>query len=202
MRVNVAIAYLGVGFGRIGIHPVAMKDFSVKRVLVTVLSIVMLSGAGRLLAADINYASGYSGSLGGGMMTTMLDFMEWFLGQRNNSGRPVGRWSNPSGFNGFNQGPGDFQGGRHNPWVQVLEGTWQAQSGEYWYVRGNRFVLLDNNKQKMVGEFVVEGDFILTRMPWGEVEFEFRQMDDVLLMRDVNGRIMLLQRIESGGWDW
>jgi hypothetical protein len=39
-------------------------------------------------------------------------------------------------------------------------------------------------------------------MPGGEVEFEFRQMDDVLVLRDVNGRVMLLRRIEAGDWSW
>jgi hypothetical protein len=63
-------------------------------------------------------------------------------------------------------------------------------------------VLVDSSGSKSGGEFLVEGDFILARMPGGEVEFEFRQMDDVLLLRDVNGRLMLLRRVEAGGWNW
>jgi hypothetical protein len=173
--------------------------------------VFMLFGTANLRAADLNYGGAYTGSMAGSMMTAMWDFMEWFLGQRNNSGRYPGGWNNPNTFYGPNRGPApnpyrhrDYWDDPSNPWVdmQLLEGTWRAQSGEYWYVRDNRFVLLDNKQQKMTGEFIVEGNFILTRMPWGEVEFEFRQMDDVLVMRDVNGRVMLLRRVEAAGWNW
>lgn len=189
-----------------------------KRVLPAVLFILVLFGSSNLRAVDMNYGGAMSGSMAGSMMSTMWEFMEWFLGQRNNAGRAPGGWNGPNAFSGFNQGPGkmsvpannnpyryrDYWDDPNNPWVdmQPLEGTWRAQSGELWYVRGNRFVLVDSDQQKLAGEFYVEGDFILTRMPGGEVEFEFRQMDDVLVLRDVNGRVMLLRRIESGGWSW
>ncbi|MEN8169794.1 MAG: hypothetical protein ABFS08_06185 [Pseudomonadota bacterium] len=182
-----------------------------KKVLVTAVLVFMLFGSGNMRAADMNYSGAYTGSMAGSMMTAMWDFMEWFLGQRNNSGPYPGGWNNPNTFYGPNRGPApnpyrhrDYWDDPSNPWVdmQLLEGTWRAQSGEYWYVRDNRFVLLDNKQQKMTGEFIVEGNFILTRMPWGEVEFEFRQMDDVLVMRDVNGRVMLLRRVEAAGWNW
>ncbi len=187
-----------------------------KRVLPAFLLIFVLFGSSNLRAVDMNYGGAMSGSMAGSMMSTMWEFMEWFLGQRNKVGRAPGGWNNPNAFYGFNQGPvsafannnpyryRDYWDDPNNPWVdmQSLEGTWLAQSGEYWFVRDNHFVLLDNNQQKMAGEFIVEGNFILTRMPGGEVEFEFRQMDDVLILRDVNGRVMLLRRIESGGWSW
>lgn len=181
-----------------------------KIVVVTLLSLALF-GTGNLRAADVNYGAAYNGSLGGGMMGTMWEFMEWFLGRRNNAfgnnaftNNPYGRsmgWS-PGASNPYRHR--DYWDDPSNPWVdmQPLEGTWRAQSGEYWFVRDSRFVLVDNQQQKMTGEFLVEGDFILTRMPWGEVEFEFRQMDDVLILRDVNGRIMLLRRVEAGGWNW
>ncbi len=187
-----------------------------KRVIPAILLIFVLCGSSNLRAADMNYGGAMSGSMAGSMMSTMWEFMEWFLGQRNNAGRLPGGWNNPNAFYGFNQRSmavpannnpyryRDYWDDPNNPWVdmQPLEGTWRAQSGELWYVRGNRFVLVDREQQKMGGEFHVEGDFILTRTPAGEVEFEFRQMDDVLILRDVNGRIMLLRRIESGGWSW
>jgi hypothetical protein len=181
----------------------------VKKVVAVALLSCVLFGTGNLRAADLNYSGASSGSLAGGMMGAMWDFMQWFLDRRNNSGGLGG-----TGPYGFNQGgvPGnrnpyryrDYWDDPANPWVdmQALDGTWRAQSGEFWIVRDHRFVLVDNNQQKMGGEFLVEGNFILTRMPWGEVEFEFRQMDDVLVLRDVNGRVMLLRRIEAGDWSW
>lgn len=181
-----------------------------KRVVAAALSISLLLGAGTLRAADLNYSGAYNGSMAGSMMSAMWDFMEWFLGRRNYGGygpyngagpyaRPPaqGAFSNPYRYRDYWDDPA-------NPWVDMrsLDGVWLAQTGEYWYVRGNRFVLIDSNQQKSGGEFYVEGNFILTRMPGGEVEFEFRQMDDVLLLRDVTGRLMLLRRIEAGGWNW
>lgn len=184
-----------------------IKELRVKKVVAVALLSCALFGAGNLRAADFNYSGGSGGSLAGGMMGAMWEFMEWFLDRRNNLGRSPGGW-------GVNQGPvpanrnpyryRDYWDDPANPWVdmQLLDGVWQAQSGELWYVRQNRFVLVDSQQQRMTGEFLVEGNFILTRMPWGEVEFEFRQMDDVLVLRDVNGRVMLLRRIEAGDWRW
>jgi hypothetical protein len=188
----------------------------VKRVVLSSLLIVMLFGTGSLRAADMNYGGAYTGSMAGSMMTAMWDFMQWFLGQRNNTGGGAGGWNMPDTMAGPNQGQNQAAGNRNpyryrdywddpaNPWVdmQPLEGTWQAQSGEHWIVRDNHFVLIDNNQRKITGEFIVEGNFILTRMPQGEVEFEFRQMDDVMILRDVSGRVMLLRRVEAGGWNW
>lgn len=187
-----------------------------KRFLSVALLSLLLLGAGNLRAADFNYSGNYAGSMAGSMMSAMWDFMEWFLGKRYRN------WGNPYGYGGWNpytlygrtplrnasaNNPyryRDYWDDPYNPWVdmQPLDGTWLAQTGEYWYVRGNRFVLMDNSGNKSGGEFLIEGDFILTRLPWGEVEFEYRQMDDVLLLRDVNGRLMLLRRIEAGGWNW
>ncbi|MCW8918444.1 MAG: hypothetical protein OQL08_06480 [Gammaproteobacteria bacterium] len=181
-----------------------------KKVATTALLLSLLLAMGGSRAADFNYsglASGSSGSSMGGVMGAMWEFMEWFLDRRNTLGRSPGGW-------GVNQGPvpatrnpyryRDYWDDPANPWVdmQPLEGVWRAQSGELWYVRQNRFVLVDSQQQRMAGEFLVEGNFILTRMPWGEVEFEFRQMDDVLVLRDVNGRVMLLRRVEAGDWSW
>ena len=183
-----------------------------KRLLASILLTSLLLGAGNLRAADFNYNGAYNGSVAGSMMSAMWDFMEWFLGQRNNARlgpTGYGGWGNPAVPYGraVNNNPyryRDYWDDPNNPWVDMrtLDGVWLAQTGEHWYVRDQRFVLVDRNQQKTAGEFYVEGNFILTRLPGGEVEFEFRQMDDVLLLRDVNGRLMLLQRIEQGGWNW
>lgn len=172
-----------------------------KRTLSAAIISLSMLGACNLQAADFNYNGNYSGSVAGSMMSTMWDFMEWFLGNRYRNG--------PHAFNGRTPSRNpyryrDYWEDPNNPWVdmQPLEGVWQAQSGEYWYVRGSRFVLVDSSGNKSAGEFHVEGDFILTRMQWGEAEFEYRQMDDVLILRDINGRIMLLRRVEAGGWNW
>jgi hypothetical protein len=186
----------------------------VKKVATTALLLSLLLATGGLRAADFNYSGVSSGSSAGGMMGAMWEFMEWFLDRRNNPGRSPGGWGGAVAPYGLNQGLNpanrnpyryrDYWDDPANPWVdmQPLEGVWRAQSGEFWYVRNNRFVLVDSNQQRMAGEFLVEGNFILTRMPWGEVEFEFRQMDDVLVLRDVNGRVMLLRRVEAGDWSW
>lgn len=184
-----------------------------KKLLAISLLSLSLLGSCNVRAADFNYGGAYNGSMAGSMMSAMWDFMEWFLGQRNNTWRnpySYGSWGNPGAAYGRNPIANnpyryrDYWDDPYNPWVdmQPLEGTWMAQSGERWVVRGNQFVLVDSDGVKSGGEFYVEGDFILTRMPWGEVEFEYRQMDDVLLLRDVNGRLMLLRRIEAGGWNW
>ncbi len=181
-----------------------------KRVAAALLLSVALFGSPQL-RAEVSY----SGNAAATMMSAMWDFMEWFLGQRNNSwrspytlGSPYTLYARSLGLpRSANSNPyrnRDYWDDPNNPWVdmQSLDGTWLAQSGEYWYVRGNRFILVNRNEEKTPGEFIVEGDFILTRLPWGEVEFEYRQMDDALMLRDVSGRIMLLRRIEAGGWNW
>ncbi|MDH5785241.1 MAG: hypothetical protein OEZ16_06495 [Chromatiales bacterium] len=185
-----------------------------KRILGAAVISLGMMGAGNLQSADFNYSGNYGGSVAGGMMGAMWDFMEWFLGRRNRN------WYNPNTYSGWD--PYSFYGYRpagngrnpyryqdywsdpNNPWVdmQPLEGVWLAQSGEYWYVRGSRFVLVDTNGNRSGGEFRMEGDFIITRMPGGEAEFEYRQMDDVLIMRDLHGRLMILRRVEAGGWNW
>jgi hypothetical protein len=173
-----------------------------KKVLSAALISFVLLGAGNLRAADLYYSGNYAGAMAGSMMGAMWDFMEWFLGRR------YGRWNTPYGYSNWGSPVSPYRYRDYwdepNPWVEMqpLDGTWLAQSGEYWYVRGNRFVLLDSRGNRSSGEFRMEGEFILTRMPWGEVEFQYRQMGDVLILRDVNGRLMLLRRIEAGGWNW
>ena len=195
-----------------------------KKMIATMLIAFSLLGTGNLRAADFNYGGTYTGSVAGSMMTAMWDFMEWFLGKRNNNWRhpyyqgwgsawnipynnPYSLYANALGLRSVSNNPyryRDYWDDPNNPWVdmQPMDGTWLAQSGEYWYVRGNRFVLVSGGEQRATGDFIVEGNFILTRLPWGEVEFEFRQMDDVLILRDVSGRLMLLRRIEAGDWSW
>lgn len=188
-----------------------------KRLLSALVLSTLLLGAGGLRAGDFNYSGSYGGSVAGSMMNAMWDFMEWFLGRRYNNWRTPYPGVAPAGW-GFPYGrsPGlnpsfdnpyryrDYWDDPANPWVdmQTLDGTWLAQSGEYWYVRNRRFVLVSGGEQRAAGEFLVEGHFILARLPSGEVEFEFRQMNDVLILRDVAGRVMLLRRVDAGDWSW
>lgn len=183
-----------------------------KRKSLTLLLLLMLSWGSALPAADFNYRG--SGMLN--MMGTMWDFMEWFLGRREALSRystlprrfnsPMLSWYD----NSFMRSAGtpyrqhQYWNESVSPWMdmQSLDGVWLAQSGEYWYVRKNRFVLVKRDDSRYSGEFVLEGNFILVRLPWGEIEFEYRQMDDALLLRDVQGRLMLLRRVEEGGWRW
>lgn len=161
-------------------------------VAVKVLTIFLLVGANNLYANEFNNSRGYNGSVATSMMSGMVDFMAWFLGQGNRGND----YSN--GLNNLSQGVPT------PPWVgeHMLDGTWVAQTGEHWYIRGNQFVLFDNSKQKTSGEFIVEGDFIIVRLPRGEIEFEFRQRNGILMLRDVNGHTMVLRRIKAGSWEW
>lgn len=171
---------------------------------------MLLSLSGTPRAADFNYR----GSMALNMMETMWDFMQWFLGRRDpfngvsslpwRYDNPVASWYAPYG-NGY--GPsswGDPYGyAPGNPWgnTQSLDGVWMSPSGEYWFVRGRQFVYRSGG-ESVPGEFELQGSFILTRMPWGEIEFEYRQMGDVLVLRDLDGRVTMMRRIEQGGWRW
>lgn len=179
-----------------------------KRILLSLLLMFCLLGNAR--AVDI----GYGGSPLVNMMTTMFDFMEWFLGRRaplQNSyslpwryGYPISSWYTPYNATA-NPYPGQgYWDSSPNPWagMQVLDGVWRAQSGELWVVRGNRFALYPGNGREYRGEFMREGNFLLARMPWGEAEFEYRQRGDALVLRDVEGRGVLLRRVERGDWSW
>ena len=179
-----------------------------KRILLSLLLVSCLLGNAR--AVDI----GYGGSPMLNMMTTMFDFMEWFLGRRDpllhsyslpwRYGYPIASWYAPYNATANPNLYQEYWDNASNPWagMQVLDGVWRAQSGEFWLVRGNRFVLYPGNGREYPGEFRREGNFLLARMPWGETEFEYRQMGEVLVLRDVEGRGMLLRRVERGDWRW
>ncbi len=175
-----------------------------KRILLSLLLVFCLLGNAR--AVDIGYGAAPMVN----MMATMIDFMDWFLGRRDpllhtdalpwRYGYPVSSWYAP--YNALE--PYRYPGLGDNPWsgMPALDGVWLAQSGEYWQVRGNRFVLYAGGGRQYPGEFLREGNFLRTRLPWGEMEFEYRQMGEMLMLRDVEGQVMLLRRAEAGDWYW
>ncbi|MGM0593838.1 MAG: hypothetical protein ACQETD_04810 [Pseudomonadota bacterium] len=130
------------------------------------------------------------------MLDRMWDFMQWFLAQTD----PL-----PDGYPRYlpHRGPATMP-----PWVaqwgspQVLDGVWQAASGEYWMVKGERFVLLTRGGRRFDGGFRREGPFIIAQLPDGEVEFAYRLRGDLLQLRDPNGRGMTLRRLWRPGWGW
>ncbi|MBF0218625.1 MAG: hypothetical protein HQL49_03725 [Gammaproteobacteria bacterium] len=81
-----------------------------------------------------------------------------------------------------------------------IEGIWSAPGGEYWAVRGNRFIFYNGSGTNARGEYVVNNDWIIaqTYPDAGEssvkIELQFRQMDNLLLLRNRQGQVTLLHR--------
>jgi len=138
------------------------------------------------------------------MMATMWDFMSWLLGRP--SPPPYGyalSWRGGApiadGYTPYVPLPDAL-----NRWAgeQGLEGVWRAQSGEYWLLRGRHFILYRGPRERYQGAWYRKGNYLHTRLPWGEYEFAYRQVNDWLLLRDVEGHVMGLQRMQRGDWRW
>ena len=78
-----------------------------------------------------------------------------------------------------------------------LDGIWFVKSGERWLIQGNQFVLVRANGMITKGEFTIKEDWIAVRYYDSSttISLQFRQMDDLLLIRDRSGTIALLQRL-------
>ncbi len=83
--------------------------------------------------------------------------------------------------------------------MQDFDGIWRAVSGEFWYVRGNRFMLYNGWEENIGGSFAVQGDVIFTQVPQMGMrkQYRFALLDDLLLLRDVEGRAMLLRKVRG-----
>ncbi|QEP43737.1 hypothetical protein D5085_11775 [Ectothiorhodospiraceae bacterium BW-2] len=77
-----------------------------------------------------------------------------------------------------------------------LDGVWLSPSGERWLVQQNQFILYHGSGGGSEGVFRVRDDKIIAQVVGSSrpVIFQFRQMDDLLLLRSDGGQIMLLQR--------
>ena len=87
-----------------------------------------------------------------------------------------------------------------------IDGVWSAKTGERWMVKGDRFILFHASGGSMSGYFQIKDDWIYARAQDGAqtISFQFRQMDDLLLIRDQQGSVVLLyrnqQRNEGQRW--
>lgn len=173
---------------------------TVKRLFFSAALVVCLIGPVRAPAAYSNASAATD------MMNTMWLFMEWFL----DGGTP---YRNPYGFSGEygshwyfpysgpdRTGLDYWQGAWRYP--QVLDGVWLASSGEYWLIRGERFILVTPDGRRFDGGFKREGPFIHVNMARGKREFTYRLWRDLLVMQDINGRTMTLQRVRRPQWNW
>ncbi|MBF0470102.1 MAG: hypothetical protein HQL48_01875 [Gammaproteobacteria bacterium] len=81
-----------------------------------------------------------------------------------------------------------------------IEGIWSAPSGEYWAVKANQFIFFGLNGTPMRGEYTIRGDWIMANSYPQQgresvtIHVQFRQMDDLLLLRNQKGQVTLLQR--------
>jgi hypothetical protein len=78
-----------------------------------------------------------------------------------------------------------------------IDGVWFANSGERWMIQGNQFILRRTNGTLAKGEFTIKDDWIVVRHYDGNVtiSLQFRQMDDLLVIRDRSGTAALLHRL-------
>jgi len=170
------------------------------------LVIALLCCAAMPLRVDA-YTSG--SGVAADMAATMWELMEWFFGARTPYG---GGYGVPGGYaNPFNHwyfpysGAGEpYRNEWQNPWryPQVLDGVWLAASGEYWLIKGNHFILVTADGRRFDGGFEREGPFLRVTLPQGMREFEFRIVRNLLVLHDVNGRSVTLQRIHRPHWRW
>lgn len=80
---------------------------------------------------------------------------------------------------------------------QALEGLWLASSGEYWWVQNGRFILYSPRGHVLSGQLAVEGEWISAfHAENGQpARYRYRQLDDVLLVKDRHGQLMLLRKV-------
>ena len=162
---------------------------------------VVIIGLWLSLGSPLALASGgWNSGLSANIVDNMWQLMEWFSG-RNERDRY-------GPYRGWRDGPYDSLAPLRRPpsadWADIggLEGVWQAQSGEYWVVRRGRFVLYPAFGGMVQGDYLREGHFLRLFGPWGERQFEFRQMGDVMMMQDVTGQLSILRRVQSAHWAW
>lgn len=119
---------------------------------------------------------------------------------------PLGSfWGDSSGW-GTSEEPWDG-GLSHNYAGYVgFDGIWKAPTGERWVIQGSQFILYHANDGTTRGEYKVDGEWIYARSFDNKmtITFQFRQMDDLLLIRDKRGQVVLMQRIKQNepqlGW--
>ena len=143
------------------------------------------------------------------MANTMWEFMEWFLDGGNSYGGPYGyhgRYGDSPNHWYFPYSASGWYDNNHwpDPWSysQVLDGVWLAASGEYWLIRGERFILVTPDGRRFDGQFGREGPFIHVRLAQGTREFAYRLWREMLVLQDVNGQSVTLRRIRRPQWSW
>lgn len=149
----------------------------------------------------VQAGSGWNTSLSVNIVDNMWQLMEWFVG-RNEGGRyaPYRPWQ--EGGAGLPRYSAPYAMTPDWSELGALEGVWLAQSGEYWVVRRGQFVLYQPLGGVVRGEYRREGYFLRLFGPWGELQFEFRQMGDVMMMQDTSGQLSILRRVQSAHWAW
>lgn len=136
------------------------------------------------------------------MAITMWEFMEWFVASRSSYAQP-GQYGGP-----FNRWYFPYSGntlGYNNPWwnyPQVIDGVWRASSGEFWLLRQGRFILLTGDGRRFDGGVVQEGPFLRVMLPQWSREFEYRQLQDLMVLQDAEGRVVTLRRVRRPQWSW
>ncbi len=129
----------------------------------------------------------------GAMVDRMWDLMAWFSGR---DGYREPRWGvSPFPPSDYSYRPGSGAG-------VSLQGVWLAPSGEYWVVRQGRFVLIQPWGAATHGEYLREGNFLRVFGPWGERRFELSLIGGMLVLRDTQGQITMLQRVQAADWYW
>lgn len=150
-----------------------------------------------------------AGTAAADMMNTMWLFMEWFLdgaspyrdhyGYPGSNTGPINHWYFPyagpaaPGFNNW-----------QDTWFypQVLDGVWQATSGEYWLIKGGHFILVTPDGRRFDGGIKREGPFIRVHLARGVREFKYRLWQDLLVMQDIDGQTVTLHRVRRPQWSW
>jgi len=78
-----------------------------------------------------------------------------------------------------------------------IDGIWLVNTGERWQIQGNQFVLRKSNGTIIKGEFTIKDDWIVVHHYDSNmtISLQFRQMDDLLVIRDRSGAVVLLHRL-------
>jgi len=86
-----------------------------------------------------------------------------------------------------------------NSGYEGLDGIWFVKSGERWLIQGNQFALVRANGMITKGEFTIKDDWLVIRYNDHNtiVSLQFRQMDNLLLIRDRSGTVALLRRFDN-----
>ena len=80
-----------------------------------------------------------------------------------------------------------------------FDGIWRVNTGERWMIQGNQFMLKQANGAITKGEYTIKNDWIVIRHYDSNMttSLQFRQMDDLLLIRDRSGSAALLHRLSG-----